>query len=133
MPLSAGVLAELAALNVMNWWDPVRNIKATDNARFGVVREVVDSGSGLSPITAPFFDYLAWSSLGAACWRCSIGFVTRIRLFGYLTAAIGVFRERCSPISHMPTSSRSVAESTTRSVSTPPSSGTCFLRRRGSP
>jgi ABC-type branched-subunit amino acid transport system permease subunit len=89
VPLIAGILAVLASLNVMNWWDPVRNIKATDNARFGVVRDVVDSGSGLSSITAPFFDYLAWSLLGAAVLVSAIGFVTRIRLFGYLTAAIG--------------------------------------------
>src|SRR5438105_3288914 len=61
VPLAAGTLAVLASLTVMNWWDPVQNIRATDNARFAVTRSVVDSGSGLSPITAPFFDYLAWA------------------------------------------------------------------------
>ena len=90
VPLVVGAVVVIASLTVMSWWDPVRNLTATDNARFDAVRKVVDTGHGLSGITAPFFDYLAWTFVGAPIVVAAVALVTGARVLGYVVTALGL-------------------------------------------
>lgn len=87
-PLGAGVLTVVAAQTIMNWYDPLVN--DTGNGKFSAVRSAADSTSALSQLTVWFFDWLAWALVAAALVACAAAIVTRLKIFGYLVAAVGV-------------------------------------------
>lgn len=87
-PLGLGILFIVASQTVLNWYDPLVGSKG--NGKFSAVRSAVDASSGLSPVTAPFFDWLAWALLGLGIVVCGAAIITRTRWMGYLTGLIGL-------------------------------------------
>ena len=85
VPLGSGLLTVVAAQTIMNWYDPLGS-----NRKFGGVRSAADATSGLSSTTVWFFDWLAWTLVAVGLVACGAAIVTRRRVFGYLTAAVGV-------------------------------------------
>ena len=82
----------------MNWYDPLAS--STGNGKFSGVSTAVDASRGASPVTVAFFDWLGWALAVAALLTGGAAIVTRNRLFGYLTAVIGVAGAVLAYIAH---------------------------------
>jgi ABC-type branched-subunit amino acid transport system permease subunit len=88
-PLFIGFLVVVGAQSVMNWFDPVADTNGS--SKFSLVRgKVLDTASLRNTATSWFFDWGAWALLGAGVVVCGAAIVTRWRIVGYLTAAVGV-------------------------------------------
>jgi ABC-type branched-subunit amino acid transport system permease subunit len=87
-PLGAGFLVILAAQTIMNWYDPLASSKGS--GKFSAVSSAVNDTAGLSPITKPFFSYLAWTLVAVAVLLCGAEIVARKRITGYLAALVSV-------------------------------------------
>jgi ABC-type branched-subunit amino acid transport system permease subunit len=97
-PLGAGLLAVLAAQTVMNWYDPL--VSSTGNGKFSGVRTAANASPNLSSVSVAFFGWLAWTLVIAALVACAAAIVTRVRVFGYLTAAIGIVGAVLAYVAH---------------------------------
>jgi ABC-type branched-subunit amino acid transport system permease subunit len=98
VPLGAGLLIVIASQTVMNWYDPLASSRGS--GKFNTVRTVADISPRLSSLTVAFFDWIAWTFLLAALVGCAAAIVTRLRAFGYVTAAIGVAGAVLSYLAH---------------------------------
>jgi ABC-type branched-subunit amino acid transport system permease subunit len=98
VPLGAGLLVVVTAQTVMNWYDPLASSRGS--GKFNAVRSVVDNSPALSSLTVTFFDWLAWTLMAVALLACGAAIVTRLRVFGYLTAAVGVAGAVLSYLAH---------------------------------
>jgi ABC-type branched-subunit amino acid transport system permease subunit len=97
-PLGAGLLVIIAALTVMNWYDPLAS--TSGNGKFHAVRSVASDTPALSSVTVAFFSWLAWTLAGVALLSCGAAIVTRLRPLGYLTAVLGLGGAVLSYLSH---------------------------------
>ncbi len=98
VPLGAGLLVVVTAQTVMNWYDPLASSRGS--GKFNAVRSVVDDSPALSSLTVAFFDWLAWTLIALALASCGAAIVTRLRMFGYLTAAVAVAGAVLSYLAH---------------------------------
>jgi ABC-type branched-subunit amino acid transport system permease subunit len=87
-PIGIGALVIIGAQTVMNWFDPIANVAGS--SKFSALRDKVDKTPSLDTTTTWFFDWLAWSLLAAAVVSCGAAIVTRLKILGYLTAAVGI-------------------------------------------
>ncbi|MDT4939346.1 MAG: branched-chain amino acid transport system permease protein [Pseudonocardiales bacterium] len=90
VPIGSGFLAVVIAQTVMNWYDYLPVVTHTADAKFGAVRSAVSNASGLSSTTSAFFSWLAWTLAIAGLVVFAVAVVTRLRLLGFTTAALGV-------------------------------------------
>jgi ABC-type branched-subunit amino acid transport system permease subunit len=97
-PLGAGLLTILAAHTVMNWYDPLAS--STDNGKFSGVRTAANASPNLSSVAVAFFGWLAWTLVVAGLVLCAAAIVTRLRVFGYLTAAVGIVGAVLAYVAH---------------------------------
>jgi ABC-type branched-subunit amino acid transport system permease subunit len=88
VPLGTGFLVVVAAQTVMNWYDPLFN--AGGSGKFNAVRRAADATPRLGTTTVWFFDWLAWTLLAVAIAATAAAIVLRQRIFGYVTAVLGV-------------------------------------------
>jgi ABC-type branched-subunit amino acid transport system permease subunit len=93
----SGLVVIVAALTVMNWYDP---LASAGSGKFSDVRSAVDKTPSIGSVTAWFFDWGAWTLTGAGLVACGVVIVTRIKLFGYLAGALGVLGAVLAYTSH---------------------------------
>ena len=100
LPLLIGFLVVVAAQTIMNWFDPLAS--SSGDGKFNAVRDAVDktASSRLEWYTSPFFDWFAWTALIVGAVLCGFAVVTRLRLLGYLTAALGVVAAALAYLAH---------------------------------
>ena len=98
VPLAAGLIIVIAAQTVMNWYDPLAS--SSGSGKFNAVRSAADASPNLSSLTVAFFDWIAWAAFLVALLACGAAIVTRLRAFGYVTAAIGVTAAVLSYLAH---------------------------------
>jgi ABC-type branched-subunit amino acid transport system permease subunit len=97
-PLGTGMLVVIGAQTIMNWYDPLASSKGS--GKFSAVHSALSGQSGLSPITKPFFGWLSWTLWGLAAVACLAAVVLRMRLLGYVTAALGVLGAVLAYVAH---------------------------------
>jgi ABC-type branched-subunit amino acid transport system permease subunit len=98
-PLGAGLLVVIGAQTIMNWYDPL--VGSTGSGKFSAVRTAVaDTSSGLSPVTGPFFSWLAWTLAALALVVCGVAIILQLKVAGYVAAVIGVAGAALAYVAH---------------------------------
>jgi ABC-type branched-subunit amino acid transport system permease subunit len=92
-PLVAGALAVIISQSVMNWFDPL-------GVKFAALGEKVADTSGLSPLTGPFYSWLAWVLFGICFVVGAAAVITRIKVLGYVVAVVGIAAAVIAYIAH---------------------------------
>jgi ABC-type branched-subunit amino acid transport system permease subunit len=100
VPMATGLVTVVVAQTVMNWYDPLLNIRSS--AKYNQLSKVVEqTSSGLLPTTKWFFpDFGSWILLAVAVVAVAACIVTRVRPLGYVTALAGLVGAVLSWLSH---------------------------------
>jgi len=97
-PLGVGLLVVLGGQTVMNWYDPLAS--SNGDGKFSAVRTAATASPNLSSVAVAFFSWLAWTLAVVALAGCAAAIVTRLRVFGYLTAVVGLAGAVLAYIAH---------------------------------
>jgi len=97
-PLGVGLLVVLGGQTVMNWYDPLAS--SNGDGKFSAVRTAASASPNLSSVAVAFFSWLAWTLAVVALAGCAAAIVTRLRVFGYLTAVVGLAGAVLAYIAH---------------------------------
>jgi branched-subunit amino acid transport system permease len=100
VPVATGLMTVIVAQTVMNWYDPLLNIRSS--AKYNQLSKVVEqTASGLLPTTKWFLpDFGSWILLAVAVLATAACIVTRIRPLGYVTALAGLVGAVLAWLSH---------------------------------
>jgi ABC-type branched-subunit amino acid transport system permease subunit len=98
VPLGTGLLTVVISQLIMAWYDPLA--QPNKPAKFSIVGTAVGSTSGFPTISLWFFQWLAWTLALIALLTCGAAIVTKIRPFGYATAAAGVLGAVLAYVAH---------------------------------
>jgi ABC-type branched-subunit amino acid transport system permease subunit len=88
----AGFIAVLAAMTVMNWYDPV--------GKFNALSDEVAKSSGVPPLPNAFFGWLGWTLLIVSLLVCGAAFITLNKIVGYAGVVVSVASAVLSYVAH---------------------------------
>ncbi len=84
LPLGIGFLTVLAAMTLMDWYDPLNDPK------FSGVSAAASNSPNLSPLATAFFGWLGWTLLLGSLVLGGAAIASRIRWLGYALGAVGI-------------------------------------------
>jgi ABC-type branched-subunit amino acid transport system permease subunit len=83
-PLLSGVLAVLAALQLMHWYDP------TGDGKFRATAKIVSQTGNISSLATAFFGWLAWTALVVVLLAGAAAIIIGLRWLAYSVVVVAV-------------------------------------------